>query len=298
MKLDIHGVIVAVLTPFTEGGRIDEKAFINHVDYLIKEGINGIFIAGTTGLGPALSIDEKKRLIDLSSQFLGKGVHVIAHITSLAIKESIDLAKYASRRELTAVSITSPYFYKDVDETSIYEFIKNIAKESSIPVFIYNQPRYTGINIGVDLIRKLREELNNIIGIKDSSGNIIQTLEFIQALGNELIILTGSDALFYPSLTIGAKGIVSALANIIPRKFVELYKKYLEGNYREALEIQKYIIKVRNILRKYSQLSAYYEAARLLGLNVGYPRLPIRRLSHDELERLRVELKKVGIIKT
>ena len=298
MKLSIQGVIVAVLTPFTEGGRIDEKAFINHVDYLIKEGINGIFIAGTTGLGPALSIDEKKRLIDLSSQFIGRGVYVIAHITSLAIKESIDLAKYASRRELTAVSITSPYFYKDVDETSIYEFIKNIAKESSIPVFIYNQPRYTGINIGVDLIRKLREELNNIIGIKDSSGNIIQTLEFIQALGNELIILTGSDALFYPSLTIGAKGIVSALANIIPRKFVELYKKYLEGNYREALEIQKYIIKVRNILRKYSQLSAYYEAARLLGLNVGYPRLPIRRLSHDELERLRVELKKVGIVKT
>lgn len=297
MKPDIRGVIVAVLTPFTENGDIDEKAFLNHIDYLIKRGVNGIFVAGTTGLGPALSVDEKKKLIELSRQFLSEGIHVIIHVTSLNVRDSIELVRYASRKELTAVSITSPYFYKDIDEDGVYKFIENIAKESSIPVFIYNQPRYTGICITTKLILKLMSKLTNIAGIKDSSGNIVQTLEFIQAFGKELTILTGSDALFYPSLTLGADGIVSALANIMPREFVELYKNYLEGNYGRALEIQSYIIKVRSILRKYSQLSAYYEVARLIGVNVGYPRLPIRRLSPDELNKLRTELREIGLLK-
>lgn len=300
LRNKFEGVVVAVLTPFTQEGKVDEGALSKHLTYLVKNRVNGLFILGTTGLGPALALDEKKKVVDLAVDVVGGEAPVIVHVTDIVLPNVLELAKYASRKGVSAISITAPYFYNRVDEEALYQFLKAIVEVSAVPVLLYNQPAYTGINIPVEIVRKLRAESEVVAGIKDSSGNLTQIYNYIKVLksdfGEDFTVLTGGDSLFYPALMLGADGIVSALANIVPELFIKLYESFRSGDKSEALSIQKRIDELRSILKSYSQLSAYYEAGRQLGLSVGYPRLPIRRLSSSEVADLRERLSRAGFL--
>ncbi len=300
LRNKFEGVVVAVLTPFTQEGKVDEGALSKHLTYLVKNRVNGLFILGTTGLGPALALDEKKKVVDLAVDVVGGEAPVIVHVTDIVLPNVLELAKYASRKGVSAISITAPYFYNRVDEEALYQFLKAIVEVSAVPVLLYNQPAYTGINISVEIVRKLRAESEVVAGIKDSSGNLTQIYNYIKVLksdfGEDFTVLTGGDSLFYPALMLGADGIVSALANIVPELFIKLYESFRSGDKSEALSIQKRIDELRSILKSYSQLSAYYEAGRQLGLSVGYPRLPIRRLSSSEVADLRERLSRAGFL--
>ena len=300
LRNKFEGVVVAVLTPFTQEGKVDEGALSEHLIYLVKNRVNGLFILGTTGLGPALALDEKKKVVDLAVDVVGGEAPVIVHVTDIVLPNVLELAKYASRKGVSAISITAPYFYNRVDEEALYQFLKAVVEVSAVPVLLYNQPAYTGINIPVEIVRKLRSESEVVAGIKDSSGNLTQIYNYIKVLksdfGRDFTVLTGGDSLFYPALMLGADGIVSALANIVPELFIKLYESFRGGDKSEALSIQKRIDELRSILKSYSQLSAYYEAGRQLGLSVGYPRLPIRRLSSSEVADLRERLSRAGFL--
>jgi len=300
LRNKFEGVVVAVLTPFTQEGKVDEGALSKHLTYLVKNRVNGLFILGTTGLGPALALDEKKKVVDLAVDVVGGEAPVIVHVTDIVLPNVLELAKYASRKGVSAISITAPYFYNRVDEEALYQFLKAVVEVSAVPVLLYNQPAYTGINISVEIVRKLRAESEVVAGIKDSSGNLTQIYNYIKVLksdfGEDFTVLTGGDSLFYPALMLGADGIVSALANIVPELFIKLYESFRSGDKSEALSIQKRIDELRSILKSYSQLSAYYEAGRQLGLSVGYPRLPIRRLSSSEVADLRERLSRAGFL--
>ena len=295
-----EGVVVAVLTPFTQEGKVDEGALSEHLTYLVKNRVNGLFILGTTGLGPALALDEKKKIIELAVDVVGGEAPVIVHVTDIVLPNVLELAKHASRKGVSAISVTAPYFYNRIDEEALYRFLKAVIEVSAVPVLLYNQPAYTGINIPVEVVRKLRSEGEVVVGIKDSSGNLTQIYDYIKVLKREFsrnfTVLTGGDSLFYPALMLGADGIVSALANIVPELFIKLYERFRCGDRSEALSIQKRIDELRSILKSYSQLSAYYEVGRLLGLSVGYPRLPIRRLSSSEVADLRERLSRAGFL--
>jgi len=300
LRNKLEGVVVAVLTPFTQEGRVDEDALSKHLAYLVESGVNGLFILGTTGLGPALALDEKKKVVDLAVDVVGGRAPVIIHVTDIVLPNVLELVRHASRKEVSAISITAPYFYNRVDEEALHQFLKAVIEVSAVPVLLYNQPAYTGINISVGVVRKLRLENEVVIGIKDSSGNLTQLYNYVKVLKSEFgegfIVLTGGDSLFYPALMLGADGVVSALANIVPELFIKLYERFRSGNVFEALSIQKRIDELRSILKSYSQLSAYYEAGRLLGRSVGYPRLPIRRLGSGEVANLREKLSKAGFL--
>ena len=298
MRNRFKGVFVAVLTPFTEKGVIDEKKLADHVEYLISSNIQGLFILGTTGLGPALTLQERKKVIDTVKEVVGKKLPVIAHITDIALPNVLDLAEYSSEREISAISVTAPYFYNGIDNDALFRFFKKIVDKASVPVLLYNQPNYTGINIPESLIAKLSLENEQVIGIKDSSGDLTQLFNYIVKLKQvkELIVLTGGDSIFYPALTVGADGIISALANIVPNLFTRLYDSFKKNNIRKALKYQQKINELRKILKSYSQLSGYYEASNLLGRNVGYPRLPIRMLNYNEVKTLKERLKKKNLL--
>ncbi len=281
----IEGVIVAVLTPFKDD-EIDYRCFEKHLEYLQKNNVNGFFIAGTTGLGPALTVKEKIKLIELALNVI-RGKPIIVHITDIAWPQLIELIEYCNRVEVDAIAVTTPYFYTGIDEKALLQYFRKVCKYSKKGVFLYNQPRYTGLSISVKLVKELIRDVDNVIGIKDSSANLSQLYEYISELGDRLTILVGTDAHFYPALRLGAKGIVSALANIFPKIFVELYRAYIEGRHDKAQQYQMLINRVRSIVKKFSQLSAYYELGKMLNLCVGAPRTPLRELDETEKQLLR-----------
>ena len=300
MKDEFNGVFVAVITPFTPEGLIDEEKLANHLEYLLSRKINGIFILGTTGLGIALTLQERKKVIDITKEVIGDVLPIITHITDIALPNVLDLAEYSSKKEVSAISLTAPYFYKGIDFDALYKFFKKIIARSSIPVMLYNQPKYTGINIPENLITRLSRESELVIGIKDSSGNLTQLFNYIVELKrkqvNGLTVLTGGDSLFYPALILGSDGIISALANISPELFIKLYDSFKRGEFKEALRSQQRINELRKILKEYSQLSAYYEASNLMGHDLGYPRLPIRKLGRNEITVLEKKLREKNFL--
>jgi len=294
----VKGVVVAVITPFTSNGVLDEKALARHVSYLVERGVNGLFVLGTTGLGPALSLDEKMKVVDVVVDVVSNSVPVIAHVTDIVFPNMLKLVNYASKADVDAISITAPYFYNGVDELALYEFFERVV-ESGVSVYLYNQPKYTGLRIPVEVVSRLCSSHENVRGVKDSGG-IQQLYEYIvglrKACGQSFNILTGGDSLFYPALKLGADGIVSSLANIVPDLFIGLYRSFVAGDSSRALEIQERITRLRTVLKKYSQLSAYYKAGELMGLHVGYPRLPIRKLGGGEAAELETALRKQGFL--
>lgn len=290
-----EGVIVALITSFNRDGALSLKLIEEHVSYLLDKKVNGFFITGTTGFGPALSLDERKRVIDIVTDIAGDQVPVIAHVTSIIYTELIELIRYANKKEVYAVSVTTPYFYNELDRRGLLEYFGLIASNTNTYLYLYNQPKHTGLNISIELIDDLLKTSKNVKGIKDSSKNLSQLFEYIVNLGDRLDVFVGGDNLFYPALTLGAKGIVSGLSNIVPEVFVDLFKSYRLGDVNKALELQVKITKIHNILKKYPHLSGYYGAGRLLGLPIGYSRIPIRDLSSQELEILKKGLRALGL---
>jgi dihydrodipicolinate synthase/N-acetylneuraminate lyase len=290
----LSGVVVATLTPFLEDGRLDERSFAKHVEFLLDSKVDGLFVAGTTGGGPMLALSEKKKLVQLAADISG-GDSVTVYVGTIVVSEAVELARYASKLG-AKVAVSPPYFYRDVDAEAVTEYISSIVRESSGEVVLYNQPKYTGVSMSLDLLRLLEDRGVSVQGLKDSSGDLSVLRRFVETLHPSIPVLTGSDSLILEGLRIGADGVVSAIANLVPSWVVELYSAFKMGDDSKAERIQARIVHFRRLLKAYSQLSAYYAAGRLMGLSVGLPRPPIRRLKNHELEELRSKLKEAGVL--
>lgn len=296
VKNKLRGVIVALLTSFNKNGQLDMKAIEKHIGYLLDKKINGLFIAGTTGLGLGLTFEEKKKLLDLVVDVVNHEIPIIMHVTSIIYPELLKTFEYINKKDIHAVSVTTPYFYSKIDEKGLINYFSTIAKKTNKSIYLYNQPKYTGLSIHPKIVRELIDKYHNIVGIKDSSGDLTQLFNYLTYFKDKLNILVGGDHLFLPALMLGADGIISALANIIPELFTQLYECFKKGNLSRSLEIQDKIIRMRNVIKIFPQLSGYYAAGKILGLPVGYPRIPIRRLTLSEIRVMRRKLRDLGFL--
>ncbi|MHA1799623.1 MAG: 4-hydroxy-tetrahydrodipicolinate synthase [Candidatus Helarchaeota archaeon] len=286
---DFSGIFTAIITPFYENLEINLDLLEELVKFQEKNGITGIVPCGTNGEFSSLSLDEAKQVIKTVAQSRSNCI-VVAGIGRNSLMEVIELSNF-SEGLVNAVMVLPPFYFKQVTEIGLYEYYKRILESTKIPCFIYNIPKYTGISITVQLIRKLKK-FTNFIGIKDSSGNILTTEEFIKEFPN-LTIFGGSDALILDSLKKGAHGGISALSNVFPSEIIEIYNKFKKGKISEASLFQEEIKKIRTIFKKYNSISAFKQYLLELGFNKSFVRPPLTNLSINDFNSLRNQIKQI-----
>jgi len=264
------------------------------VNYLIKGGVHGLFPLGSTGEWYGLNFNQKKEIIETVVEATDKRVPVYAGTGAITTKEVIRLTRLANDIGVDAVSVITPVFISPNDQ-ELYDHYQAIASSTDLPIILYNNPGRTGINLSVDLVVKL-SKINNIIGIKDSSGDMTQGAEYIRRTGNDFAVLAGRDILIYGFLAYGGKGAVASTANIVPQIVVKIYEEYQKGNYAEALKAQFQLAPLRVAFSLGSFPVIMKEGLKLLGIEVGSTLKPIEPLTEEAREKLKEVLRGMQVL--
>lgn len=288
--LRLKGVIPAILTPFDEDYEIDERAFEELCDYLIDKKVDGLFVAGTTGEGPLLSLEERARLFKIAVRVSKGRVPIIAHVGSISFRETVTLIKSAVEAKIDAIAIVSPYYYR-LDEKAIEEYyLRLLDKTDGLPVFLYNIPGLTNNSITPDLVQKLFNQ-GKINGVKDSSGNITVIKSFID-ISPEFQVVSGTDELFLLALTLGAVGAVSSTSNVFPEIFNNIYNAFINKNLDLAVENQRKLNELCKVFQYGRFISSYKYALSLRGVNISSRvRSPQRELTEEEKDIIEESIK-------
>lgn len=294
MRKEFRGIITALITPFSPSGDVEEGALRAVADFLIERGIHGLYPCGTAGEGMIMSLEERKRVAEIVIDQTNGRVPVMVHIGAACTSDAVELAKHAEDTGADAVGCVTPYYYSP-DEEALIGHYRSVAEAVNIPVFIYNIPRSTNVNITPDLMLKLLK-IPNIVGVKESSGNFVQVLKFIRKLPPETTIITGTDAYIFPALVMGAKGAITAYSNPFPEIYLELYNAYQTKDWKNARKIQLRINTLRSFLRK-PPISPLKEALRLRSHYAGTVKRPLRPMTKEEKETLQKKLTELGFLK-
>ncbi|NLI59091.1 MAG: 4-hydroxy-tetrahydrodipicolinate synthase [Clostridium sp.] len=285
------GAGVAIVTPFTEDGVNFEKLG-ELIEIQIKEGTDALIICGTTGEASTMPDDEHKEVIKFAVDKVNKRIPVIAGTGSNDTKHAISLSKYAEEVGADAILSVTPYYNK-TSQKGLYRHFKDIAESIKIPVVLYNVPGRTNLNIAPGTVKEL-SEIDNIVAIKEC--NINQVAEIINICKEDFTVYSGNDDLTVPMLSLGGKGVISVMANIIPKETHDMVNNYLEGNIEEARKLQlKYIDLIKALFMDVSPMPLK-AAMNLMGMDVGKCRLPLVDLEEEQLESLKNVLIKYNLI--
>lgn len=270
----LNGIITAMVTPFESSGNIDIKATEILIEKLIANGVQGIFVLGTNGEFHVIENDMKIKFAKKVVEIVAKRVPVYAGAGGNSTDEVIKLGKQMIAVGVDALSVITPYFVL-LKENELYNHYQMIAENLAIPIVLYNIPKNTGINLSFELVSKL-SKISNIIGIKDSSGDINNIAGYIDNTSrDEFSVLSGSDSLILKALKIGATGAISATSNLLTTNNVEIYKQFIAGNLDKAEQWQQSLEEFRRILKYASIPSVLKQSLSLSGIEVGVPRLPV-----------------------
>jgi len=286
---DLKGVIPAIVTPFTADGDLDKDGLKRLTRFLLDNGVHGIMTTGGNGEFPHLLREEKRRVTETVVKEVKGAVPVIAGTAACSTRETLLLSEDAKEVGANAVILTPPYFYKLPAESTLRHF-KTLSSNLEIPIIIYNNPLYTGNNLGPDLIDKIAD-FKGVIGLKQSNSDFGQLVETIRRSGEKISICTGIDSQFYPSLCAGARGIFSTAACVIPKQMVQIFHFTEKGKHDEAFGLHMRIQELNRLLEYDPGYVAPCKAAlRMLGLPGGPVREPLPELSPTEGEALKQAL--------
>jgi len=285
MTIQLKGIIPPMVTPLDKNEDVDKKAIERVVNFLIKGGIHGIFPLGSTGEWYGLSFKQKKEIIETVVEVNNQRIPVYAGTGATTTKETISLTRLAAEIGVDAVSVITPVFISPNDE-ELYNHYQAIASSTDLPIILYNNPGRTGTNLSVDLVAKL-SKIDNIVGIKDSSGDMTQGAEYIRRTDDDFAVLAGRDTLIFAFLSYGGKGAIAATANIVPQIIVKIYEEHQKGNYQEALKAQFQLAPLRMAFRLGSFPVVIKEGLNLLGMEVGSTLKPVEPLTEEAREKLR-----------
>lgn len=270
----LNGIITAMVTPFESSGNIDIKATEILIEKLIANGVQGIFVLGTNGEFHVIENDMKIKFAKKVVEIVAKRVPVYAGAGGNSTDEVIKLGKQMIAVGVDALSVITPYFVS-LKENELYNHYQMIAENLAIPIVLYNIPKNTGINLSFELVSKL-SKISNIIGIKDSSGDINNIAGYIDNTSrDEFSVFSGSDSLILKALKLGATGAISATSNLLTTNNVQIYKQFIAGNLDKAEQWQQSLEEFRRILKYASTPSVLKQSLSLAGIDVGVPRLPV-----------------------
>ena len=289
MKTIFRGCGTAIATPFTETG-VNFKEFERLIENQIANKIDAIIICGTTGESATMTETEKKETIKFAIDKINKRTKVIIGTGSNNTKNAVEMSKYAEKMGADAVLVVTPYYNKTTQQGLIAHYTE-ISKSINIPIIMYSVPSRTGVNILPETCKEL-SKLDNIVAIKEASGNISQVAKIAALCGKDLDIYSGNDDQIIPILSLGGKGVISVLSNIMPKYTHDMTQKYFEGKIEEAMEMQLEVIDlIDELFREVNPIPVKY-ALNLMGYNFGKPRLPLIELSETNKKRMEEVMKK------
>ena len=293
----IKGIIPPIAIPLKDDESFDEKKLRRHVDFVIEGGVSAILAFGSNGEFYMQEEDEMKDILDVMIDQVAGRVPVFMGIGAIRTSKCIRLAQMGVEHGAKAVSILQPMFLKPSEDELYTHFAAIADSVQDVPVLLYNNPGRTGYGIPQTVAEKLAHQKANVVGMKDSSGDITQTEEFIRRNADvNFKVMCGKDTLIYAGLCVGAVGAVCCMANFVPRLVCSIYDRFVAGDIKGALDRQFVLNPIRLQMDKSSFPVATKDYANLLGLELGAPYLPTKNSTPEQLEGLRQQLAKAGLL--
>jgi 4-hydroxy-tetrahydrodipicolinate synthase len=287
------GSIVAIITPFKDG-KIDEETYRELIEFQIENGTNAIVPCGTTGESATLSMEEHSRVIDIAIKAVNKRVPVIAGTGGNNTTEAIELTKHAKSAGADASLQVTPYYNKPTQE-GLYQHFKAIANAVPLPQVLYNVPGRTSVNMLPETVARLAE-MPEVVAVKEASANLGQMAEIVRLAGDKITLLSGDDNVTLPVLAIGGKGVISVVANIVPKDTADMVNAWEEGNIERAKELFYKLFPLCQAMFYETNPIPVKTSLALMGKIQDELRLPLVPMASANLERLKKALQDYGLI--
>lgn len=292
-KIIFKGAATALATPFTND-EINYNEFKRFIEFQISNKIDALVVCGTTGESACMTLQEKKEAIKFVVDTVNHRVPVIAGTGSNCTKNAIELSKYAENVGADGLLIVTPYYNK-TNKKGIITHYSEIAKNTNLPIILYNVPSRTGMNLTPDICFEL-SKLDNIVGIKEASGNISQITEIANICKDNLAIYSGNDDQIVPILSIGGLGVISVLSNIAPRQTHDIVYSYLNNNTNLSCKLQLDALPlIKTLFIETNPIPVKY-GLNLMGYDFGKPRFPLVELSDEYKNKLKNEMEKYNLL--
>ena len=294
-KLDLHGIFPPIATPFLNGKVAYDKLAAN-VERSCRTGLKGIVVLGSNGEYVYLSEEEKRSVVDSVVQSAAKEMLIIAGTGCESTRETLRLTEDCARLGVHAALVVTPHYYAGrMGEAALMKHFSELANNSPIPILLYNVPKFTHINMAADFVARISEH-PNIVGLKDSSGNVIQLQEILNKVAGDFNVLVGTAGVLFSGLTIGCAGGVCALANVAPQACVKIFDLVKAGDLDAARQLQLKMIPVNQAVTAIYGVPGLKVAMDMLGYFGGDPRLPLLPSTEQERSEIRSILKKADLL--
>ena len=289
------GAGVAIVTPMHANGDVDYESLHRLIDFQVENGTDAIVIVGTTGEASTLSHEEHIEVIRAAVDYTAHRIPVIAGTGSNSTETAIYLSQEAQKAGADAVLLVSPYYNK-ATQNGLYQHFAKTAASIDIPVILYNIQGRTGVNIAPATIARLFHDVDNIVGVKEASGNISQVAEIMHLTNGEIDLYSGNDDQVVPILSLGGRGVISVLSNVAPRETHEMVAKYLAGDVAGSLALQMKYLDLINALFCEVNPIPVKKATHLMGYGDDAVRLPLTVMEPAHAAVLEAEMRKLGIL--
>ncbi|MDE6420213.1 MAG: 4-hydroxy-tetrahydrodipicolinate synthase [Lachnospiraceae bacterium] len=290
-----QGAGVAIVTPFHANGEVNYEQFAKNIDWQIENGSDAIIVCGTTGEASTLSHEEHLDVIRYCVEHTNGRVPVIAGTGSNSTETAVYLSVEAEKAGADGLLLVTPYYNK-ATQKGLYEHFARTAKAVKIPVILYNVPSRTGCNIQPETIVKLVKEVDNIVGVKEASGDITQITKLAYLADGCVDIYSGNDDHITPVLSLGGIGVISVLSNIAPKQTHDIVETYLSGNVKESTRLQLEAFPLIKALFSEVNPIPVKKAMNLMGLGAGPLRLPLTEMEEANAAKLEAEMKAYGLL--
>ncbi len=291
-KTVFTGAGVAIVTPFNDNG-IDYDAFRGIIEYQIANKTDAIIVCGTTGESSTMPDEEHLAAIKFAVDTVAGRIPVIAGAGSNDTKHGVELCKAAEKLGIDGLLLVTPYYNK-TSQRGLYEHYKAMAEAVNVPIILYNVPSRTGLNIDVKTLKKLAQ-IDNIVGIKEASGNIAYATQ-VAAECPELDMYSGNDDMIVPIMSLGGKGVISVLSNVMPAETHDICEKYLTGDVKGSLELQLKLLKLVKALFIEVNPIPVKTALNLMGMKAGKLRMPLYEMEEQNLEFLKEAMAELNLL--
>jgi 4-hydroxy-tetrahydrodipicolinate synthase len=284
-----------MVTPF-RNGKVDEAKLKELVELHIANGTDGLVPCGTTGEAPSLSHDEHHRVVELVIEAARGRIRVVPGTGSYSTSDAIEMTKHAERAGAAAALVVNPYYNKPTQE-GLYRHFRAVAESVTIPILVYNIQGRTAVNVETATLARLVRDVKNIVGVKEASGSLDQMSQVIAACGPDFSVLSGDDNITLPLLAIGGSGVISVIANIVPRETADLVHAALEGDWKRARDLHYRLFPLARAAFLETNPIPIKEMMAMAGMLEPEFRLPMCRMSDANREKLREIIKPYGLIK-
>ncbi|MBU3856586.1 MULTISPECIES: 4-hydroxy-tetrahydrodipicolinate synthase [Bacteroides] len=289
----LKGMGVALITPFNDDGSVDYQSLMRLVEYQIQNGVDFLCVLGTTAETPTLSAEEKKKIKQLVVERVNGRVPILLGVGANSTQTVIDTLQNDDMTGVDAVLVVVPYYNKPSQE-GIYQHYKAIANSTKLPIVLYNVPGRTGVNMTAETTLRLARDFDNIVAIKEASGNITQMDDIIKHKPENFDVISGDDGITFPLITLGAVGVISVIGNAFPREFSRMTRLALAGDYQNALTIHHKFTELFKLLFVDGNPAGVKAMLSMMGMiknRLRLPLVPTRITTYEQMRRILDELK-------